>query len=82
VIPTREAIRLGLVPRADQGEETDFATEGPPSDWIVQQCRHGNASQGGPEPGSLHCRAIIAIAEGLLAPGAYSDEELRATLKR
>jgi hypothetical protein len=76
VIPEREAAGLGLVPPASEAEETDFMAEGAPA-WLVDDCRAGGAEA---PSTALHCKAIIAIAEGRLEPGSYSDEELREAL--
>jgi hypothetical protein len=75
IIQEREAAALGLVPPAGESEETDFVAEGAPADWMVKECRSAT-----PLTTVLHCDAIIAIAEGRLAPGAYSDSQLRAKL--
>lgn len=76
-------------------EKTDLATNGTPADWIVNACRGQPASDDAPGTrpadnaaaegvaegtSALHCQAIIAIADGQLAPGTYSDEELREAL--
>jgi hypothetical protein len=58
------------------GPEThNLVTEGVPAEWIVEGCRSSD-----PPMDPLGCEAVIAIAEGELAPGAYSDDELRARL--
>ena len=76
-VPLQDAQAAGIVPPEGEGNETDFAVEGAPPSWLVDDCREG----GDEAPSTaLHCEAIIAIAEGRLAPGEYSDEELREAL--
>lgn len=58
----------------DESLDVDFSAEGAPA-WLVEACR----SDAPPAP-ALHCEAIVAIAEGSLPPGSYSDTELRARL--
>lgn len=68
--------------RLPQQGEDNLSTEGIPPDWIVDQCRYGNAPQGGPEPGSIECEGIIAIAEGRIPPGTYTDAQLQQELQK
>ena len=58
-----------------EGAETDFLAEGDPAPWMLEACKEPN-----PPMEELHCRALAAIAERTLEPGAYSDEELREAL--
>lgn len=58
---------------SDESADIDFSSPGIPPTWLVEDCRGAN-----PAPSPLHCEAIIAIAEHRLAPGDYSNEELRA----
>ncbi len=74
-----DAIEAGVLsddkpPDPGEAAEVDFAAEGAPA-WIVEDCRSDTALTT-----PLHCQAIIAIAEGKLAPGSYSDSELQAKL--
>lgn len=59
----------------DPAEEADFTAEGIPGDAIVAACQGPN-----PPTTRLHCRAVIAIAEGRMPPGVYSDHQLRERL--
>lgn len=68
----------GLPPLSEE-DEVDFAAEGP-APWIAESCR-----KEGPGPvmaTQLHCDAIIAVTEGRLEPGSYSDARLRAELEK
>ena len=69
------AVEAGLIPAEGEQDEVDFMIEGPPADWMVETCRSSV-----PPTTPLHCDAIIAIAEGRLEPGTYSDDELRAAV--
>jgi hypothetical protein len=66
-----------IVKELEQGgpETHNLVTEGVPAEWIVEDCRSSD-----PPMDPLGCEGVIAIAEGELAPGAYSDDELRAKL--
>jgi hypothetical protein len=70
-----DAVKAGVLsddkpPDPGEAAEVDFAAEGAPT-WIVEDCRSETALTT-----PLHCKAIIAIAEGKLEPGSYSDSEL------
>jgi hypothetical protein len=76
-VPEREWREAHGLPPLSEDDEIDFAAEGPnPS--LADACRTRGASAVGSTP--LHCDAIIAVAEGRLPPGSYSDESLRAAL--
>jgi hypothetical protein len=59
----------------DPAQEADFTVEDVPGQAIVNACRGPN-----PPTTRLHCRAVIAIAEGRMPPGVYSDHQLRERL--
>lgn len=58
----------------DESADVNFSAEGAPG-WLLEACRSGTSPTT-----ALHCEAIAAIAEGTLAPGSYSDAELKARL--
>jgi hypothetical protein len=74
-VPEMEWRKAHGLPRPSAADEVDFAAEGPVP-WQAEACRKEGAEALGSTP--LHCEATIAVTEGRLAPGAYSDEELRA----
>ncbi len=59
----------------DPAQEADFTVEDLPGEAIVSGCRGPN-----PPTTRLHCRAVIAISEGRMPPGVYSDHQLRERL--
>jgi hypothetical protein len=76
-VPEMEWRKAQGLPRPSEADEVDFAAEGPVP-WQAKACRKEGAEALGSTP--LHCKAIIAVTEGRLAPGAYSDEQLRKQL--
>jgi hypothetical protein len=76
-VPEMEWRQAHGLPRPSEAEEVDFAAEGP-APWQAEACRKEGAEALGSTP--LHCEATIAVTEDRLAPGAYSDEQLRAEL--
>lgn len=76
-VPEREWRAANGLPPLSESDEVDFAAEGP-SPQLAEVCRTGGAQAAGST--ALHCDAIIAVAEGRLPPGTYSDEQLRAKL--
>jgi hypothetical protein len=74
-IPLEQAEAAGVVPEESEADETDFAAEGVPPGSLVADCRSAD-----PPTTPLHCDAIVAVSEGKLAPGRYSDEQLRSVL--
>jgi hypothetical protein len=77
-VPEQEWRQSQGLPSPSEADEVDFAAEGP-SPWLADTCRKEGPEALDSTP--LHCEAIIAVAEGRLEPGAYSDEELRARLR-
>jgi hypothetical protein len=45
----------------------------PPPDQLIEQCRAN--------PNGDVCGVVLAMADGKLAPGQYSDQELEAEVK-
>jgi hypothetical protein len=76
-VPEMEWRKAHGLPRPSEADEVDFAAEGP-APWQADDCREEGPEALGSTP--LHCEAIIAVTEGRLAPGVYSDEQLRAEL--
>jgi hypothetical protein len=76
-IPEREWREAHGLPPLTKEDEVDFAAEGPVP-WLAGKCLRDGPAAIGSTP--LHCEAIIAIAEGRLEPGVYSDAQLRAEL--
>lgn len=59
-----------------EAEEVDHLVEGQPPLFRVEECRDGTS--GLPQ---LTCELLIAVHEGELPPGEYSDEELEHLLE-
>ena len=77
-VPEQEWRQAHGLPPLSAANEVDFAMEGPVP-WQAEACRKEGAEALGSTP--LHCEATIAVTEGRLAPGSYSDEQLRAELR-
>src|SRR5215218_5044391 len=79
-----DAVEAGVLspykgPAPSEAAEVDFAAEGRDAPaGLVEDCRTGVAQAEGTK--ALHCKAIIAIDQGQLAPGEYSDGERNAKL--
>jgi hypothetical protein len=78
-VPEQEWRKSQGRPRPSEEDEVNFAAEGP-APWQAETCRREGPSGLGTTP--LHCEAIIAVTEGRLAPGTYSDEQLREQLRQ
>jgi hypothetical protein len=76
-IPEQEWRESQGLPPLSEAEDVDFAAFGAFKFW-ADACREQGPEALGMKP--LHCEANIALAEGRLAPGAYSDAHLRAAL--
>lgn len=67
--------RAEAMQQPPQDVEENVIPEGEPSDELVARCDVRSASGR-----DLSCRAILAQARGELAPGDYTNEELKAEL--
>lgn len=76
-VPEQEWRESHGLPPLSAKDEVDFAMEGP-IPWIAEACRKEGPGAIGST--ALHCDAVIAITEGRMEPGIYSDAQLRAEL--